>query len=81
MFDIVGTHHLVYLERIENEMRWAMKKYQKLYLDRPLPHIMPHVFRHTFCTNMVNAGKAEKIRLKWNRVTTPITTPFAREFA
>lgn len=37
---------------IENEMRWAMKKYKKLYLDKPLPH----VFRHTFCTNMANAG-------------------------
>ena len=41
---------------IENEMRWAMKKYRKLYPDAPLPHITPHVFRHTFCTNMANAG-------------------------
>ena len=41
---------------IENKMRWAMKKYRKLYPDKPLPHIMPHVFRHTFCTNMANAG-------------------------
>lgn len=37
---------------IENEMRLAMKKYKKLYPDKPLPHITPHVFRHTFCTNM-----------------------------
>lgn len=41
---------------IENEMRWAMKKYRKLYPDKPLPHITPHVFRHTFCSNMANAG-------------------------
>ena len=37
-------------------MRWAMKKYKKLYPDKPLPHITPHVFRHTFCTNMASAG-------------------------
>ena len=41
---------------IENEMRWAMKKYDKLHPDQPLPNITPHVFRHTFCTNMANAG-------------------------
>ncbi|HJB89151.1 MAG TPA: tyrosine-type recombinase/integrase [Candidatus Blautia excrementigallinarum] len=41
---------------IENEMCRAMKKYKKLYPDKPLPHIMPHVFRHIFCTNMANAG-------------------------
>ena len=27
---------------IENEMRWAMKKYKKLHPDNPLPHITPH---------------------------------------
>ena len=41
---------------IENEMRWAMKKYKKLYPDNPLPHITPHVFSHTFCTNYANDG-------------------------
>lgn len=41
---------------LENEMRWALKKYKKLYPETPLPHITPHVFRHTFCTNMANAG-------------------------
>ena len=29
---------------IENEMRWAMKKYKKLYPDKPLPHITPMCF-------------------------------------
>ena len=48
--------HLKVALHIENEMRWAMKKYRKLYPDAPLPHITPHVFRHTFCTNMANAG-------------------------
>ncbi len=41
---------------IENEMRWAMKKFKKLHPDIRLPHITPHVFRHTFCINMANAG-------------------------
>ena len=45
---------------IENEMRWAMKKYEKMNPDKPLPHITPHVFRHTFCTNMANAGMSIK---------------------
>ena len=46
---------------IENECRWAMKKYKKLHPDKPLPHITPHVYRHTFCTNMVNAGMDVKV--------------------
>ena len=46
---------------IENECRWAMKKYKTLHPDKPLPHITPHVYRHTFCTNMVNAGMDVKV--------------------
>ncbi len=45
---------------IENEMRWDMKKYKKLYPNVVLPHITPHVFRNTFCTNMANAGMEVK---------------------
>ena len=41
---------------IENECRWAQFKYDKLYPDKPLPHITPHVFRHTFCTSMAKLG-------------------------
>ena len=47
-------------QHIENECRWAMKKYRKLHPDRPLPNITPHVFRHTFCTNMAAAGMDAK---------------------
>lgn len=46
---------------IENECRWAMKKYNKYHPDKPLPKITPHVYRHTFCTNMVNAGMDAKV--------------------
>lgn len=46
---------------IENECRWAMKKYIKFHSDKPLPNITPHVYRHTFCTNMVNAGMDVKV--------------------
>ena len=45
---------------IENGMRWAMKKYNKLHPDKPLPHITPHVFRHTFCTDMHYKGLDSK---------------------
>ena len=48
---------------LENECRWAMKKYKKFHPDKPLPHITPHVYRHTFCTNMVNAGMDMKVPL------------------
>lgn len=41
-------------------MRWAMKKYNKLHPDKPLPHITPHVFRHTFCTDMHYKGLDSK---------------------
>ncbi|MBR4779742.1 MAG: site-specific integrase [Lachnospiraceae bacterium] len=45
---------------IENEMRWAMHKYNLLHPETPLPHITPHVFRHTFCTDMYNRGMDAK---------------------
>lgn len=41
---------------IENEFRWARKKYDKLFPDAPLPPITPHVFRHTYCTQMHYLG-------------------------
>ena len=41
---------------IENEMRWAMRKYGKQHPDKPLLHITLHVFHYTYCTNMANAG-------------------------
>lgn len=41
---------------IENEVRWARKKYNKLHPDKPLPHITPHVYRHTFCTGYAYDG-------------------------
>lgn len=43
-------------QHIENEFRWARKKYDKLYPDTPLPTITPHVFRHTYCTKMHYLG-------------------------
>ena len=39
------------------------------------------VLKIGFLRSYCHAGKAEKIRLKMHQVTTPITTPFAREFA
>nr|WP_302594927.1 tyrosine-type recombinase/integrase [uncultured Acetatifactor sp.] len=45
---------------IENEMRWTMKKYDKLHLDAPLPNITPYVHRHTFCTDLHFKGLAPK---------------------
>lgn len=52
---------------IENEMRWAMKKYKKLHPDKPLPHITPHVFRHTFCMAYAQAGCATTGPCSWER--------------
>lgn len=46
---------------IENEMRWAMKKYKKLHPDVPLPNVTPHVLRHTYCTNMVKMNTPLKV--------------------
>lgn len=46
---------------IENEMRWAMKKYNKLHPDTPLPNVTPHVLRHTYCTNMVKMNTPLKV--------------------
>jgi len=45
---------------IENECRWALRKYTMLHPEEHLPHITPHVYRHTFCTNMANAGMEVK---------------------
>lgn len=45
---------------IENEFRWAMKKFKKLHPDILLPPITPHVFRHTYCTNMYDKGISTK---------------------
>ena len=43
-------------QHIENEIRGAVKRYQKLHLDSTLPPISPHVYRHTFCTELAAAG-------------------------
>lgn len=41
---------------IQNEIRSARRKYNKLYPDQPLPQITPHVLRHTFCTYYATLG-------------------------
>lgn len=46
---------------IENECRWAQKKYDALHPKNPIAKVTPHVYRHTFCTNMVNAGMDAKV--------------------
>lgn len=33
-------------------MRWAMKKYNKLHSNAPLPDVTPHMLRHTFCMDL-----------------------------
>ena len=43
-------------QHIENEIRGAVKRYQKLHPDSTLPPISPHVYRHTFCTELAAAG-------------------------
>ena len=45
---------------IENEIRWSLKKYKKLFPNKPPIIVTPHVLRHTFCTNMINAGMDAK---------------------
>lgn len=37
-----------------------MKKYKKLFPNKPPIIVTPHVLRHTFCTNMINAGMDAK---------------------
>lgn len=45
---------------IENEIRWSLEKYKKLFPNKPPIIVTPHVLRHTFCTNMINAGMEAK---------------------
>ena len=45
---------------IENEIRWSLEKYKKLFPNKPPIIVTPHVLRHTFCTNMINAGMDAK---------------------
>jgi len=45
---------------IENEIRWSLEKYKKLFPNKSPIIVTPHVFRHTFCTNMINAGMEAK---------------------
>ena len=50
-------------QHIENECRWAMKMYNKLYPDRPLPKITPHVYRHYVeCLIMVSLSQKTSIQ-------------------
>ena len=45
---------------IENEIRWSLKKYKKLFPNKPPIIVTPQDLRHTFCTNMINAGMDAK---------------------
>lgn len=45
---------------IENEIRWSLEKYKKLFPNKSPIIVTPHVLRHTFCTNMINAGMEAK---------------------
>ncbi|MDD3338134.1 MAG: site-specific integrase [Lachnospiraceae bacterium] len=40
----------------ENELRWALKKFRKKYLELEEFNVTPHVLRHTFCTNCESSG-------------------------
>lgn len=59
MYDKNGNPKIVL--HIENECRWAQKKYDTLHPKKPIAKITPHVYRHTFCTNMVNLGMDAKV--------------------
>jgi len=41
---------------IENELRYAIRKYRKLHPNDDVPYITPHSLRHTFCTRLIEAG-------------------------
>lgn len=45
---------------IENEIRWSLAKYKKLFPNKPPIVVTPHILRHTFCTNMMNSGMDAK---------------------
>lgn len=42
---------------VENEMRWGLKKFKKLYPEMEYLEVTPHILRHTFATNNILYGK------------------------